>query len=79
MRVHAVAQGQLGNAAAVLPAKVVGYGVVILRSMCEGLERRERKEIYILKKQRKKQNWHQMWKHKQDIENVLSLCNHKLN
>lgn len=37
MGVHAVAQGQMGYAPAVLPPEVVGDGIIILRCVCEGL------------------------------------------
>lgn len=37
--VHAVTEGQLGHSATVLPTEVVRYGLVILRCVCEGLER----------------------------------------
>lgn len=39
--VHAVSQRQLGHAAAVLPAEVVGYSVIILCCVCEGLRRKQ--------------------------------------
>lgn len=35
--VHAVTQRQLGNTAAVLSPEVVGYCIIILRRVCEGL------------------------------------------
>lgn len=35
--VHAVTQRQLGNPTTVLPTKVVRYGLVVLRCVCEGL------------------------------------------
>lgn len=39
--VHAVSQRQLGHAAAVLPAEVVGYSLIILCCVCEGLHRKQ--------------------------------------
>ena len=41
VRIHAVAQGQLGHTPAVLPPEVVGDGVIVLCRVCEGLCEKE--------------------------------------
>lgn len=37
MGIHAVPQGQLGNSSTVFTSEVIGDGLVILSSVCEGL------------------------------------------
>lgn len=49
--VHAVAQGQLGNATAVLTPEVVWYRIVILCSVCEGLRNKWQKRSTEIKLQ----------------------------
>lgn len=57
--VHAVAQRQLGNATAVLTPEVVGYRIIILCSVCEGLRNKGQKRPSQIKLQERKNNWTQ--------------------
>lgn len=64
--VHAVAQSQLGNAAAVLSPEVVGYRIIILCSVCEGLRHKGQKRPSQVKLQECRNDWTQnnchVWK-----------------
>lgn len=82
VRVHAVAQRQLGNTAAVLPSKVIRYGLVVLCCVCEGLKSRQRtsntddKEIHTLCAEARVINLKGFTIYHSTVEKVKRGCDH---